>query len=76
MDRASRLCGLLRMDDLNFSVWKDADDGHLPLMYDLELPVLLIVLGEQMLSALRMSMVLVLFIRIPPVTNFEAVLLL
>lgn len=37
------------MDDLDFSVWKDADDGHLPLVHDLELSVLLVVLGEQML---------------------------
>lgn len=48
-DRASRLCGLLRMDDLDLAVWQDADNGHLPLMHDLELPVLLVVLGEQML---------------------------
>ena len=37
------------MDDLNLAVWQDADDGHLPLMHDLELSVLLVVLGEQML---------------------------
>ena len=48
-DRASRLCGLLRMDDLDLAVRVDADNGHLPLMHDLELPVLLVVLGEQML---------------------------
>ena len=48
-DRAVRLCGLLRMDDLDLSVREYADNGHLPLMHDLELPVLLVVLGEQML---------------------------
>lgn len=37
------------MNDLDFTVREDADDGHLPLMHDLELSVLLVVLGEQML---------------------------
>lgn len=37
------------MDDLDLAVWQDADNGHLPLMHDLELSVLLVVLGEQML---------------------------
>ena len=37
------------MDDLDLSVREYADNGHLPLMHDLELPVLLVVLGEQML---------------------------
>lgn len=35
------------MDNLNLSVREDADNGR-PLMYNLKLPVLLVVLGEQM----------------------------
>lgn len=49
VDQGSRLCGSLRMDDLDLAVREDADNGHLPFMHDLELPVLLVVLGEQML---------------------------
>ena len=46
---ARNLCGAVYVDDLNFPIWQDPDDGDIPFALDLDRSALRIVLTHQVM---------------------------